>query len=223
MKWFQHDADAHADAKLEKVRIKYGMKGYGLYWYCLELIVRNIETDNITFELEHDSEVISVRTGIHFEQVQEMMKYMVELGLFENSHGKITCLKLAKRLNSSMTSNPMLREILKKSHDGVMMESDLVMQEENRIDKNIFRGKNFPQKKITKKNSTTKFTKPTLKQIQSYCNERSNNVDPQQFLDFYDMKNWYVGKNKMRDWKAAIRLWERNVSNQKQSEFINAI
>lgn len=97
MKWYKHDANAHGDAKLERVRIKYGMEGYGLYWYCLELIAQTVEPHNLSFELEHDAEIIAHRTGIHFERVQEMMTYMVDLGLFEQREGVITCLKLAKR------------------------------------------------------------------------------------------------------------------------------
>ena len=97
MKWFKHDSTASADAKLKKVRIKYGMEGYGLYWYCLELIASNVEKHNLTFELEHDSELISHDTGIHFERVQEMLLYMIELHLFEQSSGVITCLKMAQR------------------------------------------------------------------------------------------------------------------------------
>ena len=37
MKWFKHDSNANTDAKLKRVRMKYGMQGYGLYWYCLEI------------------------------------------------------------------------------------------------------------------------------------------------------------------------------------------
>lgn len=85
------------DAKLRRVRLKYGMEGYGLYWYCLELVAQNVEQHNLTFELEHDSELIAVDTGIHYELVQEMMVFMVDLGLFEQTDGMVTCLKLAKR------------------------------------------------------------------------------------------------------------------------------
>ena len=42
-----------------------------------------------------------------------------------------------------------------------------------------------------------------------YCADRKNNVDHIAFYDFYESKNWMVGKNKMKDWKAAIRTWER--------------
>ena len=51
---------------------------------------------------------------------------------------------------------------------------------------------------------------PTLEMVQEYCFERKNNVDPQQFYDFYESKNWYVGKNKMKDWQASVRTWERS-------------
>jgi len=97
VKWYKHDANANCDAKLRKVRLKYGMEGYGLYWYCLELIAQNVEKHNLSFELEHDAEIIAADVGIHFELVQEMMTFMVELGLFEQENGIITCLKLARR------------------------------------------------------------------------------------------------------------------------------
>ena len=53
------------------------------------------------------------------------------------------------------------------------------------------------------------FKKPTLDQVKDYCSERNNNVDAEAFLDFYESKDWKIGKNKMKDWKAAIRTWER--------------
>jgi hypothetical protein len=53
------------------------------------------------------------------------------------------------------------------------------------------------------------FNKPSLLEIKNYCVERVNNVDPEAFFDFYESKGWLVGKSKMKDWKAAIRTWER--------------
>ena len=97
MRWFKHDSDAGNDAKLRKLRIKYGAQGYGIYWYCLELIARNVEKHNLTFELEHDAELIADDFKLSTELVQEMMVYMVNLGLFENKQGVITCLKMSTR------------------------------------------------------------------------------------------------------------------------------
>jgi len=137
MRWFKHDSDAHRDAKLRKVVRKYGMEGYGLYWHCIELIVSNLSTENLTFELEHDAELISDDTGIHQERVQEMMTFMVDLGLFENSGGIITCLKIAKRLDQSMTSSPEMRRLLaqiRDKHDGVMTQSCKTRPDQTRPD-----------------------------------------------------------------------------------------
>lgn len=57
------------------------------------------------------------------------------------------------------------------------------------------------------------FVKPTVEEVRNYCIERKNNVNPEKFIDFYEAKDWYIGKNKMKDWKAAVRTWERNTSS----------
>ena len=138
MKWFKHDADANMDAKLQEILLDYGLEGYGLYWYCLELITSKVEADNVTFQVEHDARIIARNTGCSVQRVQEMMSKFVELGLFENVDGIITCLKLARRIDKSMTSNPHMREIignLNKSHDSVMIQSCEPMQDKIRLDK----------------------------------------------------------------------------------------
>lgn len=61
-----------------------------------------------------------------------------------------------------------------------------------------------------KNNNNRAFQKPSLEEVRSYCLERNNNVDPEAFISFYESKGWMVGKNKMKDWKAAVRTWERN-------------
>ena len=53
------------------------------------------------------------------------------------------------------------------------------------------------------------FIKPTLVEVRAYCTERGNTINPQTFIDFYVSNGWKVGKNAMRDWKAAVRTWEQ--------------
>ena len=62
----------------------------------------------------------------------------------------------------------------------------------------------------TPKSKAKRFTPPTLEEVTAYCIERNNSVDAQHFIDYYTSNGWLVGKNKMKDWKAAIRTWERN-------------
>lgn len=54
-----------------------------------------------------------------------------------------------------------------------------------------------------------RFMKPTVEDIRSYCTERGNAVDARRFYDFYEAKGWLIGKNPMKDWKAAVRTWEQ--------------
>lgn len=58
--------------------------------------------------------------------------------------------------------------------------------------------------------ASNRFIPPALQEVQAYCQERGNKVDPEQFVNFYSAKGWMVGKNKMKDWKACVRTWERN-------------
>jgi len=67
----------------------------------------------------------------------------------------------------------------------------------------------------------TRFVPPTLEDVSEYCKERGNNVDPERFIDFYSSKGWMVGKNKMKDWKAAVRGWEaRDKAEQPKKGFV---
>ena len=54
-----------------------------------------------------------------------------------------------------------------------------------------------------------RFTPPTVEEVRAYCEERNNGIDPERFVNFYSSKGWMVGKNKMKDWKAAVRTWEK--------------
>lgn len=62
---------------------------------------------------------------------------------------------------------------------------------------------------IDKNNNIGRFTPPTLEEVEAYCLERNNGIDAQTFIDFYSAKGWMIGKNKMKDWKASVRTWER--------------
>lgn len=57
--------------------------------------------------------------------------------------------------------------------------------------------------------SSRRFTPPTVDEVAAYCRERGNGVDAQRFVDFYASKGWRVGSSGMRDWRAAVRNWER--------------
>lgn len=100
------------------------------------------------------------------------------------------------------------------SDDGCQMVAVCLPQDrlgKDSIDK-ISVDKDKKEKDIDKSISAKKsprFTPPTLDEVEQYCLERANGIDAQTFIDFYESKGWMIGKNKMKDWKAAVRTWER--------------
>lgn len=77
---------------------------------------------------------------------------------------------------------------------------------------------NISKDKLSKDNSIVsdrkRFTAPTIEDVKAYCKERGNRVDPERFIDYYTSNGWKVGKNPMKDWKAAVRTWERSEPKQ---------
>ncbi len=71
------------------------------------------------------------------------------------------------------------------------------------------------ERRRVSKGKHKKFKQPTLKEIKEYISSRGSGVDPNKFLDFYSSKGWMVGKNKMVDWKACVRTWERGTEVKK--------
>lgn len=64
-----------------------------------------------------------------------------------------------------------------------------------------------------------KFIVPAIEQVEDYCLERNNGISGQAFVDFYEARGWIAGKNKMKDWKAAVRTWENNRKSNLQNQF----
>lgn len=80
------------------------------------------------------------------------------------------------------------------------------------MDKNV--QENNTVSNTTSNNTTNKgekrkrFVPPTVEEVRAYCIDRGNHIDPQSFVDYYTARGWMIGKNKMQDWKAAVRTWE---------------
>ena len=95
---------------------------------------------------------------------------------------------------------------------------DIVVSEEE-IEKDIdieinnIGGKNAPPVSKSKR-----FVPPTVDEVKAYCIERNNGIDAEHFVDHYTTNGWKVGKNPMKDWKAAVRTWERRANEFKPTQ-----
>jgi hypothetical protein len=144
MKWFKHYTKSMTDAKIEKLIMKYGIEGYGIYFACLEIIAGNLTIENITFELEHDVEILAYKFKIDTVKLMEIMKYCVNLGLFEynESNQRISCMKLLKYIDDSTAKNPEIRKIVSHCKGNselfgiIPKESEQIRLDKIRLDKN---------------------------------------------------------------------------------------
>lgn len=86
-------------------------------------------------------------------------------------------------------------------------DTDTVSDTETETEyRNIYSSADKPRNTPKVKN----FQQPTVDEVRAYCQERGNNVDPEKFVDHYNSNGWKVGMASMKDWKAAVRTWERN-------------
>ena len=82
---------------------------------------------------------------------------------------------------------------------------------------------NITNTNLTDSNKKALFKKPTLDEVKNYCILRKNNIEAEAFIDFYSSKNFMIGKNKMKDWKACVRTWEsREKKNPKTMSKLDA-
>ena len=227
MLWFKHDSNASMDAKLQEIVLDYGLEGYGLYWYCIELITQKVRPDNITFELEHDARVIARNMGSTPQKITEMMTRMVDLGLFGiTPENRIQCKAIAKRLDQSMTNSPVLRAAIKNMREGRVTALPRHDETEGNTDTVKTRHDNvmtssgdvMKERKKERKESRGRFTPPTLSEVAEHIQAKGYSVHPETFWHFYEAKGWMVGKNKMKSWHSAVAQWASREQTGKSSE-----
>lgn len=92
------------------------------------------------------------------------------------------------------------------------------------IDKNVYYNNTNNNNTLNIKENIKRknFVKPTLEELKEYCIESSLSIDCQYFYDYYESNGWQVGKNKMKDWKATLRNWNRRNQDDKSKKSFEA-
>ena len=207
----------------DELKILESMKdGYLYSNILLKLYLRSLKNDGklvVNDRIPYNAEMLASVTGHQIRTIKQALSIFKDLGLIDVlENGAIYMLDIQnfigrgsseadrkreyrQRIETDRTNvQTNLRQISEKSPP----EIELELKKEIKIEKEI---------DSSAKSTTTKrkrFEKPTLSQITQYCLERNNNVNAEQFFDYYESNGWKVGKNSMKDWKAAVRTWERS-------------
>ena len=215
--YFPHDSNARNDEKCMYIIGKYGMAGYGLYWIFVECMHEQADgkltcalldgfavrfNTDITLLKQFYSDAIS--TGLF---VTDGTKYWSERVLrnkleFEEKRSKKSIAGqkgMLKRWNKSSTDNSVITTLYQSANNDITKDNKVKESKvkESKENKNIYTLK-----------------PPTLEEVKAYCLERNKGVNPQKWYDHYTSNGWMVGKTKMKDWKAAVRTWERSEPQQ---------
>ena len=138
-------------------------------------------------------------THIHESKVERILKYLkIEQQIEQQSFNKYRII--------SITNWSVYQDSEQQSEQQMNSKRTADEQQMNTY-------KNDKNDKHNKNDKKKGFIPPTLNEVQVYCNERKNTINPEKFIDYYLSNGWMIGKNKMKDWKAAIRTWEKNNQN----------
>lgn len=144
--------------------------------------------------------------------IDETLESLLDFKVFENWGGARK--KSGRKAQKTNKNNHL------ENQDENQVENHLENQDDGQdVDKDIYINNIFNNNNNNiYKQENKRFTKPTLEQVKQYCIERNNNVDCDRFVNYYESNGWKVGKSPMKDWKAAVRNWERSIFNQPKQE-----
>ena len=238
MEYFPHDVDAMSDDKIEVLRALHGNDGYVFYFGLLERIYR--QTD---FEYDiSDEETIQIlckKFLISKESFEKILHTALKYACFDTeiykNTGCLTSNGIKKRAEAVIKKRESMRN--KRSwrvSDAETLEETVPQKPQSKVKDSKVKDSKVKDSKVkdskvkdskvkeSKVNLETKisargFMPPSLEEVTDYCIERKGGVNPQRFIDFYSAKGWMVGKTKMKDWKAAVRTWEKQEDDDKKS------
>lgn len=219
--YFPHFSNARNDAKIIKLRRIIGLEGYAIYFMLLEVLRDQTEfkyplsgIEDLSYEWHTSREKIySVITQFDLFQVDEKDFFSTKLIYFLQPYlEKTERAKNAANIRWENTKN----QIECKSNANAYANASKIECKCN-ANKNTRRGEESKGEENKEENTMEKisqapkkFLKPSLNEIEEYCKERKNSIDANKFYDYYSSNGWHVGKNPMKDWKAAIRTWEKS-------------
>lgn len=193
--YFSHDYGARNDPKLQKLQMKHGMEGIGIYWCLVEMMYEQggqlllSECESYTFVLRtHDDKILSIFN---------------DFGLFKIEGDVVWSASIRNRLTKRNEKSVKAKESASsrwKNANAMRTHSEGNAIKERKVKDSIVN---------TNKDNKIIFKQPQLFELLESSPDATNQL-AESFLDYYNSNGWMVGRNKMKDWKASFRNWIRN-------------
>ena len=180
-------------------------KEYILFY--LKLLLESIDHEGalrFSDTVPYNEQMLSVITNTNVDIVRSAMKMFVELNMIELFDDATIYMAEVNKLIGSETGWAEKKRSQRLKRDNVPQLSSNCPIE---IEKDI-------EIEKEKDKEIKKFIKPTLEEVQAYCNQRNNKVDAKAFFDYYNEGDWKDGKGKpVRNWKQKLITWEKRDNN----------
>ena len=209
--WLKFKDDFFDSKRIKKLRKLAGGDTYIIIYLKMQL--KALRTDGIlefTGVEENFADELALDIDESPEDVRIVLTYLLNYGLCECSDNVHYFLPYVVENTGSETAGTQRwrdwknRKALESNTTPTLPQHTANADIENR-----------EREKSKSKNIGDKHHHPTLEEVKEYCTERGNKVDPERWFDYYTSNGWKVGKNPMKDWKAAVRTWERGESKAK--------
>lgn len=209
--WLQLREDFFDEDAIDWLEEQPNGKEYSLFY--LKLCVKSLRTNGVLIRrvgnmlIPYDHVKLGELTKTSPDTVIVAMNLLLQIGLVERlENGELYLTQVENMIGSQSKGAFKKQQQIERRNvnlieGGARVEKippDIEIEKEIEID--IDKDKKPPKR----------FTAPALEEVKEYCAERKNNVDAERFIDYYTANGWKVGKNPMKDWKAAVRSWERN-------------
>ena len=194
--YFPHDSNAKDDPKCVLLIEQLGMEGYGIYWML-------IETLRDQPEYKYPVNLLPALARRYNTTPEKVKTVVFNYGLFMIEDDDVffsqslihRMIPLEKRKEQARLAGLKSAEKRMLSNGCSTIRRDKRRVDKNKIEKNTIRKK------------AAAFIPPLLAEVTGYISENGYSVNAQQFLDHYASNGWMVGKNRMKDWRAAVRNW----------------
>lgn len=193
--YFSHDYNARNDPKLQKLLMKHGQEGKGIYWDLIEMLY---EQDGYLLLSECETYAFQLRT--QYERITDVIR---GFDLFNTDENRFWSESVLKRLETRKNRSEKARESV-----NVRWNDTKVIR--TKYDSNTNKGK---ESKIKERKEVSKYKiiPPTLEDIKIRMEERNiTSFSAETFFSNYERIGWMVGKNKMKDWDSCLTYWNTN-------------
>ena len=205
--------------------------------FYLKLMLEAIDHEGalrFSDEVPYSPEMLAIITDTNLDVVNDSLKRLQELKLLEITQDGTIVIDKVKTMTGFETEWARKKKEYRekrgqnkdkaKTSEGQIEDNVLVMssecphnvlakvdhvRQEIELEKEIEIEKELDIKRNVKEKTLSRFIPPTVEEVRAYCLERGNNVDPEKFVAFYTSNGWKVGKNPMKNWKAAVITWEK--------------